>query len=374
MSARPGSPAGAKPFFAAIDGLRGVVCILIVVLHTFEAHSASLVDPTSPVEAHGYLTVDFFFCLSGYITAYAYDDRWDRLTLGSFVKRRLIRLHPLVLAGTAVGALCFYFQDGPIFPLVSRAPASATLLAMAAGMAMVPLPPSLDIRGWVEMYPLNGPAWTLFFEYAANFAYAAVLRRLPSGALGLLAAAAGAALVHLAATNPKGNVAGGWSLEPSQLRLGFTRLAYPFLAGLLLFRVARPIRFARFPFWALLLFVAVLVFPRIGGESRWANGLYDAVAIIALLPVLVLIAAGAEVGGAAARACRFAGAMSYPISITHYPVMLVYTAWVSRAKPAIMESAVVGAVVCVISVAMGYAFLRWYDIPVRAWLQKRLLA
>jgi peptidoglycan/LPS O-acetylase OafA/YrhL len=348
---------------------------LIVVFHVFEAHSKSLVDPTAPVEGHGYLTVDFFFCLSGYITGYAYDDRWDKLTLGSFVKRRLIRLHPLVLAGMVVGALCFYFQDCPLWPSIHLVPVWRTLLTMAIGMTMVPIPPSMDIRGWIETHPLDGPAWTLYLEYVANFAYALVLRRIPNTALAVLTALAAAAVVHVAVTSPKGNIAGGWSLRPQDLRIGFTRLCYPFLAGLLLFRVAKPIRFRRFPLWGLVVLLGLLVVPRIGGDNhRWLNGLYDAIVIIFALPIFVLVAAGADIHGAAASACRFAGALSYPVYITHYPVMLIYTGWVSRAKPTVVQAAAAGAFVCVLSFAIGYAFLRWYDIPVRAWLQRQLLA
>jgi peptidoglycan/LPS O-acetylase OafA/YrhL len=348
---------------------------LIVIFHAFEAHSESLTDPTSPVETHGYLTVDFFFFLSGYITGYAYDDRWDKLTLGSFVKRRLIRLHPLVVAGTLVGAVCFYFQDCPLWPSIHLVPVWRTLLTLAIGITGIPLPPSMDIRGWDETYPLDGPIWTLFLEYAANFAYALVLRRIPNIGLAVLTAVAAAALIHLGVTSPKGNIVGGWSLSPRHMRIAFTRLSYPFLAGLLLFRVAKPIRFKRFPLWCLPLLAGLLVFPRIGGDDqRWLNGLYDAVAIIFALPTFVLIAAGAEVGRAAVSFCRFAGQLSYPVYITHYPGMLIYTAWVAKEKPAIVQAFAGAAFVAVISIALGYAFLRWYDMPVRAWLQRRLLA
>jgi peptidoglycan/LPS O-acetylase OafA/YrhL len=94
----------------------------------------------------------------------------------------------------------------------------------------------MDIRGWFESYPLNGPAWTLFYEYIANILYAVVIRKFSKTALAILVFIAGCALVHLAVTGGQGDLIGGWSLEPAQLRIGFTRLMYPFFAGLLLSR------------------------------------------------------------------------------------------------------------------------------------------
>jgi peptidoglycan/LPS O-acetylase OafA/YrhL len=347
---------------------------MIVILHAFESHSVTLVDPNAAVEAHGYLTVDFFFCLSGYVTAYAYDDRWDKLTFGNFVKRRLIRLHPLVLAGMVLGAVCHRFQACALFPLVREVSVWRVLLVMLIGMTMVPVPPSMDVRGTMELYPLDGPAWTLFYEYVANVVYALFLKKISNGALGFWTAVAAVAVVSMAVVNPKGDLAGGWSLEPFQMGLGFTRLAYPFLIGVLLFRVAKPIRFKRFPFWCFLLFVGIVACPRIGDADRpWINGLYDAFMLIVVLPIFVLIAAGAEVRGAAIKACRFAGGMSYPIYLTHYPFMLIYTAWSSNTKPSVVVDVVVAAFVCVFCVGLGYVFLRWYDIPVRAWLQRKFL-
>ena len=64
----------------------------------------------------GYLAVDFFFMLSGFVIAYAYDDRWTRMTQWEFYKRRLIRLQPMVIMGSLIGAAFFYFQKGPAFP------------------------------------------------------------------------------------------------------------------------------------------------------------------------------------------------------------------------------------------------------------------
>lgn len=80
---------------------------------------------------------------------------------------------------------------------------------------LLPVPRSLDIRGWTEMHPLNGPAWSLFFEYIANILYALWVRKFSTRALAILVGIAGVALAHLAITSPHGDVIGGYqaSLE-----------------------------------------------------------------------------------------------------------------------------------------------------------------
>ena len=89
-----------KPRYEILDGLRGVAAMIVVIYHLFEDFGAGV-----PVQGanHGYLAVDFFFVLSGFVIGYAYDDRWDRMSYADFFKRRLIRLHPMVIFGAFLG-------------------------------------------------------------------------------------------------------------------------------------------------------------------------------------------------------------------------------------------------------------------------------
>src|SRR5882757_1690877 len=102
-----------KPHFPILDGLRGVAALTVVAFHICEAHSTSHLDQ---VINHGYLAVDFFFLLSGFVIGYAYDDRWMKMSVGNFFKRRLIRLQPMVIMGMIVGAIAFYFQGSALWP------------------------------------------------------------------------------------------------------------------------------------------------------------------------------------------------------------------------------------------------------------------
>src|SRR6202012_4544581 len=169
-----------KPHYPILDGLRGVAAVIVVAFHIFEANSTSSYDQ---IINHGYLAVDFFFVLSGFVIGYAYDDRWQKLTLGGFFKRRLERLQPMVIMGMLIGAACFYFGDSSAWPLVHTVPVWEMLLIMLICVSLIPIPGSWDIRGWQEMHPLDGPGWSVFFEYSANILYALRLRKRSKTAL-----------------------------------------------------------------------------------------------------------------------------------------------------------------------------------------------
>ena len=112
-----GTELNAKPHYLILDGLRGIAAILVVFFHLFEAHSSGHLDQ---VINHGYLAVDFFFVLSGFVVGYAYDDRWNKMTIGAFFKRRLIRLQPMVVMGMFIGAVFFFFGSDAMFPEIGR--------------------------------------------------------------------------------------------------------------------------------------------------------------------------------------------------------------------------------------------------------------
>lgn len=364
----------AKPHFAILDGLRGVAALMVVAFHILETHSGG--DHAKQIINHGYLAVDFFFLLSGFVIGYAYDDRWHKMTLGGFFKRRLIRLQPMVVMGSIIGALVFYKQACAWWPMIATVPVWQLILVCIIGCTLIPIPPSMDIRGWSEMHPLNGPAWSLFFEYVANILYALFVRRFPKWLLAVCVAVFGAALIHFAVTSPTGDVIGGWSITPEQLRIGFTRLLYPFFAGLLLFRVTKVTQIKNAFLWSSLLLVAVLALPRVGtAESLWANGLYDALSIIILFPLVVYMGASGEIKNArVAQLCKFMGDISYPIYITHFALINTYAAWVVNHNMApLSESWPYALLTYFGSIALAWVCLKWFDEPVRKWLTKRYL-
>ena len=155
-----------KTRYEILDGLRGVAALIVVFYHLVECYPPQY---TGLFFAHGYLAVDFFFALSGFVIGYAYDDRWNKMSLKDFFKRRVARLHPMVIFGVLVGICFFYYTGGTeLFNKVDGAAWWMVLLQALLLMCMIPLPSSMDIRGWGELTSINGPIWTLMFEYAAN--------------------------------------------------------------------------------------------------------------------------------------------------------------------------------------------------------------
>jgi peptidoglycan/LPS O-acetylase OafA/YrhL len=366
------NPLITKPHYVILDGLRGVAAVMVVVFHLCEAHSTSHLDQ---IINHGYLAVDFFFLLSGFVIGYAYDDRWKKMGIGNFFKRRLVRLQPMVVMGMIVGAVCFYFQDSGLWPAIHEVPVWKMLLVMLIGFTLIPVPPSMDIRGWTEMHPLDGPGWSLFFEYIANILYALFVRRFSKTTLSILVIIAAFALVHLAITSPNGDLIGGWSIDPVQLRIGVTRVMYPFFAGLLLYRVGKLVDVKHAFFWCSLLLIIAFSIPRVGGsEHLWMNGLYDSLTIIFIFPLIVFLGASGEVTGKyASRVCKFLGNISYPLYMTHYPLIYIYTAWVAGNKMPLRRAYPVALFVFISAIVIAFACLKLYDEPVRLWLKKKVL-
>ena len=390
-----------KPRYEILDGLRGVAATLVVAYHLLETYYGG--GPDQPIN-HGYLAVDFFFALSGFVIGYAYDDRWKPhpltpspkgegerhyMTTWAFFKRRLIRLHPMVIFGTLFGALMFYFGSCSEFPLINGTPWWMVVLVMLWCFTMIPLPASMDIRGWAETNPLNGPAWSLQWEYLANILYALVFRHLSKVALGICVLFFAAMTIVLCfdidilgvlseRSYASYTVIGGWCTTPDQLQIGFTRLLYPFFCGLLLSRMGWMIKVRGGFWWCSLLIVVLLGMPWMGlgteGVSRWTNGLYEVVCILLMFPLIVAIGAGSSVKGGKSEAInRFLGDISFPIYITHFPLVYMQKSWVESHKDAPMGTHIFVAVsIFFLAVGLAYAALKLYDLPVREWLKRKL--
>ena len=372
-----------KPRYEILDGLRGVASVIVVIFHIFESYSAG---PAYQIINHGYLAVDFFFVLSGFVIGYAYDDRWGKMGTWGFFKRRLVRLHPMVVFGTVVGICFYYLGQCGLFPLIGNIPAWKVILAFVMGCLMIPCGPRMDIRGWGEFNSFNGPNWSLTWEYLGNILYAFIFRRLPNIILGILVAAAGFLTLDLclnlnvfgllteARNSQMYTPIGGWSLTSEQVYIGLTRLFYPFLAGLLLSRIGKRIRIQGGFWWCSVILAVVLSIPCVGGEGSILNGIYNAFCIIVIFPLIVMIGAGSVINGAKGnRICDFLGQISYPLYITHYPLMYVQMCWVySHPDAPLFAHLTMNIGVVVLSVFIAWAALKLYDIPLRAWLKDRL--
>ncbi|MGL4851730.1 MAG: acyltransferase family protein [Phocaeicola sp.] len=355
-----------KPHYPILDGLRGVAAILVVWYHVFEGYATSRFDQ---IINHGYLAVDFFYILSGFVIAYAYDSRWGKLTIGNFLNRRIIRLHPMVVLGSLIGAAIFYTQGCEWWD-VSIVPVISVILSMLLGMLLIPTTAAFDVRGLGEAYPLNGPAWSLLFEYIGNLFYALFIRKFSTKVLTTWTVTLGLLLGYFALFGEQGDVAYGWKFDEVHFPLGLLRMLFPFSLGLLMFRVVRAGK-VKGAFWIGSALLAItLAMPRIGDEtSLWANGLYDMALISLLFPAIVYMGMSDKMSSPVGiKLCKFLGDISYPLYIVHYPFIYLYIAWVQNNNLPFSESWVGALAVLFGSMALAYLSLRLYDLPVRKYL------
>ena len=360
-----------KPRYDILDGLRGVAALMVILYHVFECFD------WTPVP-HGYLAVDFFFVLSGFVIGYAYDSRWQQgLTIGNFFKRRLIRLHPMVVAGALIGAVSFLLQ-GSVAWDGTHVSTGWVMLAMLLGMLMLPLYPgaAADVRGNGELFPLNGPSWSLFFEYIGNILYALLLRRLSTRWLAVLACLSGCILAHIAVSD--GYLGVGWTMAEGGLWTGLVRMLFPYTMGMLMARVFSPLNKATGAFWicgTIILLVGCL--PLMFGDLLpWQNGLYDALCVIVVFPSLVWLAASHLTPGAMTRRLsRFLGELSYPLYAVHYPLMYLFYAHIGFDGNLVPISKMndvwpVAVALPVACILLAWICWRFYDRPVRCYFMK----
>ena len=367
-----------KPHYALLDGLRGVAAMLVVWYHVFEGFQFAGNKPVIDFINHGYLAVDFFFMLSGFVIGYAYDDRWGKsLSMGGFFRRRLIRLHPMVMLGALIGAVSFLLTgmerwDGTHSTLL------LTFIALVCSWLMIPALPGMqrDVRGNGEMFPLNGPCWSLFFEYIGNILYALIIRRLSTRALAWLTALLCCALTWFAVTNQSGygSIGVGWTIDTTNLLGGTLRMLCPLTIGMLMSRVFKPIKNVRGAFWiCAVLLLALFHVPFIdGGSPMSLNGIFEAVCIICIFPFIVWLgASGTTTDKTSRRICRFLGDISFPLYIVHYPLMYAFYMWLIKTELyTFSETWPIAISTMACSICIAWLSLRFYDEPVRKWLKK----
>jgi peptidoglycan/LPS O-acetylase OafA/YrhL len=356
-----------KQHYQVLDGLRGTAAFSVVLFHIWEM---LVPGPERNPFAHTFLAVDFFFALSGFVLGHAYDARLapqqrggQGLSVAGFVQRRLIRLHPMVLAAMVIGVVVYLLD--PFVGDAQRDGAKLSLgmlvLTFALNLLLLPAPTLPNYFG--ETHSVNGPAWTLCQEYVGNALYVLFAPRL--GRKTHVALCVVSALALLAAARHLGNLGFGWGW--GHFWVAPVRLACPFLLGLLVYRMRLRVSLPA-PYLLLsLLLVAVFVTPMLGR----LNWLFEAGSVILVFPFVLMAGAGTtRMAGWAERICRTAGELSYPVYIVHYPFIYLFAHWnwsTHPGKP--LLAAVVTGLYCGVTL-LAWALSRWYDRPLRAWLSR----
>jgi peptidoglycan/LPS O-acetylase OafA/YrhL len=343
-----------KQHFDILDGLRGIAALAVVIFHFMEW---VFTDVSKNFIGHGFLAVDFFFCLSGFVIGYAYDDRIRKIGVGEFFKSRLIRLHPLVVLGSVLGLLGFLL-DPFASPLAYDA--GELLLLFVCSLFLIPLP-LMEDRAF-NLFGLNAPSWSLFWEYVANIFYAFVLYKVGRRILAALTILAAASICIV--SYRAGNLLGGWSKD--NFLDGGARVAYSFLAGLFLYRANWIIKNRlQFTGLAILLFLAFIM-----PGSKW-NWLTETLVVLFYFPLLVSLGAGSSQLPQWKKICRFSGNISYPLYMTHYAAIWVFGNYYTNEKPPADELPYIIIPGIIFLVVIAYFVMVFYDIPVRRYLAKK---
>lgn len=344
-----------KQHFDILDGLRGIAAIGVVVFHFMEWVYS---DFAQNFIGHGFLAVDFFFCLSGFVVGYAYDDRLAKMGVWEFFKARLIRLHPLVILGSVLGLLAFLFD--PFGGNSEAYSLGRIVLIFLCSIFLIPFPVMED--RFFNLFGLNAPAWSLFWEYVANVVYALILHRLSRRYLVVLLVLAATVLSMV--SYQAGNLMGGWGGD--NFWDGGVRIAYSFLAGLLIYRSGWIIK-NRLGFLGLaVLLSAALLMPVLA----W-NSYIETTVVLFYFPLLVSLGAGATLSSSLRGLCVLLGKISYPLYMTHYAVIWMFGYYYQSYHPTCPQLITIIVVGTLLLIGFAYLVMRYVDIPVRRYLYRR---
>lgn len=343
MEQTAGSPAKFGRY-STLDGMRGIAAIAVALYHWGFA--------TERMAEPGYLAVDFFFALSGFVIAATYTSRLEQqMTAGSFIAMRIIRFYPIYLAGHSLGImknLAMQLSGNP-----DARNGTEWLLAVVLGLAMLPVP-LIEAR---NLFPLNAPAWTLFLELLVNIVFALGLFRCSSRVLvGIMALSAG---VLIGFTGPPLYFDVGYSMPT--LVLGMARMGFSFPLGMVVFRVLgnAPRRQTAAAFIPLAVLGACLLFP----PPDAVRGVWEAFCVFALFPAMLMLGIRWELPRLAAPVFDWLGAVSYAVYALHGPLIL----FVAKGTE-VIGLGLFSATLCYFAVLLALAYLvsRFWDVPVRA--------
>ncbi|WP_345234767.1 acyltransferase [Olivibacter ginsenosidimutans] len=346
-----------KQHYAFLDGLRGIAAIAVVIFHFMEIATPDYKDNFI---AHSYLAVDFFFCLSGFVIAYAYDNKIRQIGTASFLKLRLIRLHPLVIICSVIGLLAFIFD--PFSNLHAKFTTTQVLLLFLSSCFLIPYP--LVPERYFNLFHLNPPTWSLFWEYIANVFYVLVLFKQSNKILRCLVLLAAFLLGY--ESYRSGYLGVGWGGD--NFIGGGIRIFYSFLAGMLVYRTNWIIR-TKLRFIPLAALLALVFFIPFSESLNWV---IDPLLVIFYFPFLIALGAGTGVNSTPSAICKFLGNISYPLYMVHYPFIWIFMSYVERYKPALGHMAIIIPVAVMLLIGLAYLIMVTLDIPFRQYLKDKM--
>lgn len=344
-----------KAQYVSMEGIRGIAALLVAV-----RHMKPIMTPFTSQSS--FLAVDIFFMLSGFVLAFSYDQRLRDATLGFFELSvlRVIRIYPLFILGSIIGAIVILTSIGPSWNLC--------LLILKTTFLI----PSVD--GVNQFYALDYPTWSLFFEMAYSFVYAGILFRLSDKTIAVIAALS--AIFFFWGIVKHGGADIGY--QPEYFAYGFARIGYSFSIGILIFRKRDTLSrlLPRMGNRAVLLIFAAttlaLILPV--RHQSVSGALFDIVSLCVVFPVIIVAATQAKPSGIVEAAALVLGMLSFPLYVFHVPLSAMTIelfrrfAGVELAALAPWSGVVVLGGICIVSILAD----RYVDIPIRRRLRAGL--
>jgi peptidoglycan/LPS O-acetylase OafA/YrhL len=345
--------------FAGLDLLRGIAALGVLSVHL--PWPARIPAPFP----RGYLAVDLFFVLSGFVISHAYSQRLGtRKQFYQYGLARLIRLYPLYCAATFIAAgevlaFAWFGHGGNANMTVAR-----LIPSMLTGLLFLPTPSNWSVAP-ASFFPLVFPAWSLFWELWVNLVYGVIPPRLRAWAFALLIALGAAGLA--VALSVYGEVSLGESWRGALT--GAAQASFCFFVGCALFHLRK--RYAA-PATPVLLLAAVLLLSFVPGKfGGWA---YDLSCMILLYPALVWLAANAAMSSQLRAVGDFVGFLSYPVYVLQIPFLLWLAPISVRVERYVPTDGAVAVIIDAVAILAGsWVLARTFDSPTRDRLRRRIV-
>lgn len=338
-------------YFYSLDAIRGIAALLVVVRHTGNFFGG-IEFPVS------YLSVDVFFLLSGIVIAGSYEKRlYAGFTFTAFMRIRIARIYPLYILGTLITVLTITGNFSHEFTMIE--------VLAALPLAFFLLPSTLN------GFPLNGPAWSVFFELLVNFAYGAFINTLSDRALKIIVLVSGVILIALVAAHPKHHLDVGFSFP---YYAGIFRTTYSFFLGVLLYRRFLVAKTPKLESLAKIimpwLFIGAVVLILIANPAFSIRPYFVILSVLFVFPALIYVSLSFQPSGLSANMCQTLGIASYGIYAIHAPLAVlvngvlieVYETNVNRYAPWS------GLIFLVLLFFLCLLLDRFYDRPTRRYM------
>jgi peptidoglycan/LPS O-acetylase OafA/YrhL len=338
--------------------LRGIAAVLVVAFH-YAVPLRNIgfdVNRYTGIVARGYLWVDLFFILSGYILCHVYSHRLaDARSIASFFRARFARIYPLHIATLLLLVGC----QVALPPLAG--------ISIDIGTPDTLWLNVLDIHAWgmLTRYDWNFPSWSISAEFAAYLLFPIVcigMRSATTITFSILVSVVVMRVIFVVLTPPR------YDWEP----LAVFECLSMFFLGIILYRSRQFSLRSSFRMTSALQLVSFS-----GIVCAMHFGLSDAALIF---PLALLIFSTQADTGAAARLLTsgplvMLGEWSYSIYMIHIPVLFILQmAWQKIAVQPLGLSAPAATISLVIASTISTAILgglsfRYFERPLRDWLR-----